>query len=186
MNIKIIFLFALISFMAGCSEDPAGPAQSANPKNCKTPCLSTAPDLDKTSITASTGDTIVMTLTIAGDASKIDVASSYMTLEPVSTSNGQGKISTATNGVVNVNAGTYTVNFVIPVGSVTGEFYPKIRISIGGDTVNSVTYLFNSTTSQSNYAFEEHVNGDGSTYSSNGTYLGYVATDLVIPKVTLQ
>ena len=185
MYIRLLLLSVFISLVTAFSSDSSsGASSSADPNNCKTPCLSGAPSLDKTTITASTGDTIIMTMNIAGDASQISTSDSYISLQPVSGSG--GTLASASGDVIDSGAGTYTVNFVINAGSITGDFYPKIVIGVSGTAVNSVTYLRDSSTSSSNYAFEEHVDGEGSTYTSNGTYVGYVATDIAIPIVTLQ
>ena len=182
MRFKLFIVQMFIIGFTGCSYDPAGTTQTADPKNCKTPCVQTVPIFDKTTIDGSTGDTITMTLNIVGDASAID--STTLQLLPLSVA--AGVLAHGTCGVDDAVAGTYTANFVINAGSITGEYYPAIYIYVAGTEVNGVSYHRNTVTSNTHYAFEEFVNGDGSSFTSNGTYVGYALTDIAIPIITLQ
>ena len=193
MQSLTVIVFTL--FVAACSSDDATPVSGVSPDNCSTPCMQTTPDLSATTVTAASGDTIIMIITIDGDASLVEPLSSYISLEPVDTSTGQGTLAAATNKVVDTVTNTMTMNFIIPGGSVTGAFYPKININVadtpnpddpGTGVPNGVLYELDTERSSTNYSYSEIVDGASSTYTSNGIYVGTVATDIVMPLVTLQ
>ncbi len=194
--LHILMILAFTMLISACSSDDAAPAATADPKNCKTPCIQTTPDLGgTTTVDITTGATITMILTIDGDASLIELASSTFSLEPVDTSGGQGRLVLSSNDVVDTNANTLTMNFIIPITSVTGGFYPKLIIGVaaspdpndpGQDAPNYVEYTLDTTNSTTKYSFSEVIAGESSTYTSNGIFLGTVATDIVMPIVTLQ
>lgn len=198
IQIFMVTAFALSVISCGGGGDgDAGSSQKADPNNCEFPCLKNAPFLDITTVIAGDGDTITMTLDIEGDASLIEIPSSFFTLEPVDTSSGQGRLATGINGVVTITpvGSTVMVNFVIPGGTVTGDFYPKLSIGVAGTPdpndpgtgwPNSVEYELQVDTSTVNYSYSEVIVGESTTYSSNGNYLGYVDSGLVMPIVTLQ
>lgn len=185
----------LTTLASACSSDDDAATSGVDPDNCTTPCIQTTPDLDITTVTAADGATITMILAIDGDASLIDLGYSFISLEPVDTSSGQGKLISATNKVVDTVANTFTMNFVVPVGSITGAFYPKINISVdprpvpndpGSFMVDGVEYELDTNNSLTTYSYSEILDGAGSTFTSNGIFVGTDATDIVIPVITLQ
>jgi len=194
-GLTVMFSLYVLSLTACGSGGDDGPASNADPDNCSFPCIQTSPVFDKTTVVSATGDTVTMTLVIDGDASIIDISGTYLRLNPVNAAGGQGTLVFASSEVVDINANTLTANFIIPAGTVTGEFYPKLDIAVaftpdpndpGTGLDNSVTYELDSDNSSTNYSYSEHIDGEGSTYTSNGVYLGTVITDIVIPVITLQ
>lgn len=198
IQIFMVTAFALSVISCGGDGDgDAGSSQKADPNNCEFPCLKNAPFLDITTVIAGDGDTITMTLDIEGDASLIDTFNSTFTLQPTDTSSGQGTLATGINKVVNITpaGSTVMVNFVISTSSITGDFYPKLSIGVAGspdpndpsiEAPNTVEYELQVDTSTVNYSYSEVIAGESTTYSSNGNYLGYVDSGLVMPIVTLQ
>lgn len=192
---QLLMVVVFTTLVSACSSDDDAATSGVDPDNCSTPCIQTTPDLDITMVTAADGATITMILAIDGDASLIDLSSSFTTLEPVDTSNGQGKLATATNGVVDTVANTFTMNFVIPSSSITGSFYPKLVIGVADtpdpndpsrDAPNWAVYELDADNSLTTYSYSEVVGGESSTFTSNGIFVGTEATDIVIPLITLQ
>lgn len=192
--IQLLSIIALASIFSGCSSDDGGPVSSADPLNCKSPCLAPdpapAPALSQSSLAADTGGDITVTLIIAGGTDTIDTAGSTITFEPMpSQPGGQGRLATNTTAVTATDATTLVFNISIPGGSVTGEFYPLINISNTAN-LDSVEYTLDTANSSINYSFEEYLddgNGGaaGSSYTANGTLVGTVSTPFAIPVLTL-
>ena len=190
--IQLLTIVTITALSSGCSSDDTV-ASGADPLNCQSPCLASAPVLDQSTLTASVSADITVTLTIAGGTDTIETCNgcSTITFEPMpSQPSGQGRLATNTTAVTATDATTLVFNINIPAGSVTGEFYPLINISNTAN-LNSVEYTLDTANSSIDYSFEEFiedpVNGGaaGSSVTENGTYVGTVSTTFAIPVLTI-
>lgn len=195
-TIQLLSIITITALASACSSDDASTsAKIADPNNCATPCLASAPILDVTTVRNDLGATIIMILPIAGNSADIDLTSSSFYLWPVDNSLGAGTLVAGSGAVIDTVANTITLNFLVPITSETGAYYPAIYIAVapspdpndpGTLASNYEGYTLQTAISSVNYSFEEVIAGESSTYTSNGIFLGYTATDIVIPTVMLE
>ena len=191
--IQLLTIVTITALSSACGGDDVA-SSDADPLNCQSPCLASAPVLDQSTLTASLGADITVTLTIAGGTDTIEICNgcSTITFEPMpSVTGGQGTLATTTTAVTATDATTLVFNITVPIGAVTGEFYPLINIRNTAN-LNSVEYTLDTANSSTDYSFEEYIedpiNGGaaGSSYTANGTYVGTVSTPFAIPVLTLN
>lgn len=174
MTCRVVTKLSITALLATLMTACVPPGGTAGPITCTIPCIDSAPTATPTSVSSSTGGTVIISFHINGNIA--DVSYIHILLHSTNAYSSNVIYDLSNSGVItNPSSNSITYNYVIGASETPDTYYPDITINTtSGD---SGFYYISPAISTTEYTYFEIVDSSSSEAQHS---------DMSIPQIVVQ